>query len=49
MCKYKKLRVLGAIFKKINLVDFGPKKYLPKVEWTNTYSSENVGLENYLP
>ena len=49
MCKYMKPRVLDAILKKISLVDFGPKKYLPKVGGTSKYLSENVGLENYLP
>ena len=48
MCKYKKLRVLSAILKKISLVNFGPKKYLPKVGGTRKYLLENVGLENYL-
>jgi len=49
MCKYKKLKILGAILKKISLVDFSPKKCLPKVGGTRKYLSENVGLENYLP
>ena len=44
----KKMRVLGAILKQISLVDFGPKKYLPKVAGTRKYLSEKVGLKNYL-